>query len=88
MPRPISSPWLWAAAGATATAGIVAEERPRSRIRVPRSRGAGAGAGGGIGALTVLTATLVAPAGTLAVWPQSGQRTVEPGATDVTSIDD
>jgi hypothetical protein len=23
-----------------------------------------------------------------AIWPQSGQRTVEPGETDVTSIDD
>jgi hypothetical protein len=41
-----------------------------------------------MGSLTVFTARLVAPVGTRAIWPQSGQRTVEPGETDVTSIED
>jgi hypothetical protein len=60
-------------------------ELRRSRIRVPRSRAPGGGEEG-IGALTDLTATLVPPVGTVAIWPQSGHRTVEPGDTEVTSI--
>lgn len=54
-------------------------------MRVDRSRDAGAGEDG-IGALTDLTATLVPPVGTVAICPQSGQRTVEPGEMEVTSI--
>src|SRR5689334_22464114 len=83
MPSPMNRP-LFDLAGAGFWAGWVPEGRRWTRV--PPLRAAGTGAGGGTGGLTVLVRTLVLPLGTLDVWPQSGQRTVVPGETDVTSI--